>query len=286
MAVVRPADGEWRIATLAVGETPSAINVMVIPYIGVTPGGGYGLALRAFTASRTSVPQNVLFTVTPTIRNVSTEPFPGGQLGVALFDTAGNITEVIGIRARALLNPGSSSNPIEINCYVPETVRPGQYRMRIVVRPEGGVWRIATLSMPDIPNVITFTVTAGEANSGGYGLALTAFSASTASALPNERFTVTATPRNISTERFPGGQIGAALVDNSGRIVDVIGTRNRGALNSGSLSGALEINCTVPNTVRPGQYQLRIVFRPTGGEWRIATLVIGETPTSINFTVR
>jgi hypothetical protein len=286
MAVVRPANGEWRIATLAVGETPSAINVTVNPYTGVTPGGGYGLALRAFTASRTSVPQNELFTVTPTVRNVAAEAFSGGQLGVALVDTSGNITEVIGIRARALLNPGSSSNAIEINCYVPETVRPGQYRVRIVVRPEGGVWRIATLSMPDIPNVIPFTVTAGEANGGGYGLALTAFSASTAAVSQNERFTVTATPRNISTERFPGGQIGAALVDNNGRIVEVIGTRNRGALNSGSLSGALEINCTVPNTVRPGQYRLRIVFRPTGGEWRIATLSLQDVPNSISFTVR
>jgi len=286
MAVVRPADGEWRIAMLAVGDTPSAINVTVNPYTGATPGGGYGLALTAFTASRTSVPQNELFTVTPTIRNVAAEAFPGGQLGVALVDTVGNITEVIGIRARSSLNSGSASNPMEINCYVPETIRPGQYRMRIVVRPEGGIWRIATLSMPDIPNIIPFTVTAGLANGGGYGMALTAFSASTVSVSQNERFTVTATPRNVGLDAFPGGQIGAALVDNNSRIVEVIGTRNRGALNSGLLSGALEINCTVPNTVRPGQYRLRIVFRPTGGEWRIATMSIDNAPNSIEFTVR
>ena len=120
----------------------------------------------------------------------------------------------------------------------------------------------------------------------GYELALTAFSASASHIQHYESFTVTATPRNVGLEQFPGGEVGAALVDNNGRIAAVIGTRNRGVLNAGSLSGALEFNCTVPNTVRAGQYRLMAVVRPSGGEWRIATLALPNISNSINITVR
>ena len=284
MAVIRETDKEWKVITKSGDGIPNAFPVTITA--GLTNSGGYGLALTAFSANKTTVSQNEMFTVTMTPRNVGLEQFPGGQVGAALVDNNGRIAEVVGIRNRSALNAGSLSGVLEFNCYVPETVRTGQYRLMAVVRPEGGQWRIATLAMADIPTTINFTVTAGLTNSGGYGLALTAFSANKTTVSQNEMFTVTMTPRNVGLEQFPGGQVGAALVDNNGRIAEVIGTRNRSALNAGSLSGALEFNCTVPNTVRAGQYRLMAVVRPSGGEWRIATLALPNISNSINITVR
>jgi len=76
-------------------------------------------------------------------------------------------------------------------------------------------------------------------------------------------------------------------VDNSGRIVEVIGSERRDALNAGSATRFLDISCTVPSAVRPGQYRLMAVVRPANGQWRIATLTMSSrTPTAIDFTVR
>jgi hypothetical protein len=92
-----------------------------------------------------------------------------------------------------------------------------------------------------------------------------------------------ATIRNRRADRFSGGQIGAALVDNSGNIVEVIGNSNFGAFDPGWRYKNRTVNCTVSSTVKSGRYRLRIVIRPTGGEWRIATLSIDSIPTSIDF---
>ena len=287
MAVVRPTNGEWRVVTQTLQNVSSAINLTVTA--GEANGGGYGIALVSLEADRTSVRQNELFTVS--FRPHSLTGFPGGQFGAALVDNSGNILHVAGFMNRSSpISLGSrwtsANDPFVMNCFVPETIRAGQYRLRIVVRPEGGQWRVATLVNDGVPSAINFNVTAGEANGGGYGMALTVFSASTPHIQHYESFTVTATPRNVGLEQFPGGQIGAALVDSSGRIAAVVGTRNRGTLNAGSLSGAIEFNCTVPHTVNPGRYQLRAVIRPNGGEWRLATLALPNIPNSIDFEVR
>jgi len=132
---------------------------------------------------------------------------------------------------------------------------------------------------------IIFTKVSAQTND-AYELALTAFSASADNVQQNQLFTVTATPRNVGSEQFPGGQVGAALVDNNGRIAAVIGSANRGALNARATGGALTINSFVPETVRAGQYQLMAVVRPTGGEWRLATLALPNIPNSIDFEVK
>ena len=251
---------------------------------------GYEMALTAFTAAKASVSQNELFTVTPAIRNVSVlDSFPGGQLGAALVDNNGSIVQVIGLRNRAALNPQTTTGNSAIYCFVPETVRPGLYRLMTVIRTEGGSWRVITKSAigNKIPNVLTITVSAERgAAGGGYGLELTVFTVDKTAVSQNESFTVTARTRNRGQERWAGGQTGAALVDNNGNIVAVIGSRNTGALGIGySNTNPFEINCSVPNTVRPGRYQLRIVTRPAGGEWRVATLT-ADVPAGIDFTVR
>jgi hypothetical protein len=140
-----------------------------------------------------------------------------------------------------------------------------------------------------IPNAINITVSAQTgAPGGGYGMALAVFTASKTTVSRNESFTVSNRFRNMGTERYPGGQAGAALVDSNGNIVSIIGTRDNGALNAGSTAGnTRDMTCIVPNTVPPGRYQLRIVVKPSGAdEWRVATLSYQNSPTSIDFTVR
>jgi len=250
---------------------------------GSTP--DYRISLEHFSAQKISVVQNEMLEVYTFMRNVnnSSTRFLGGQVGAALVDDNNDIVTVIGMNT---MGEGSYWSRLEdrpINCIVPETVPLGQYQLRIVTRPTGGEWRIAILSLPGVPSSIPITVTEGEPNGGGYGQTLTVFSTNKTIVSQNESFAVTVQTRNISPDVFPGGQVGAALVNNDGNIVAVIGTANTGLRNPGTLAAARDINCKVPNTVDPGQYRLRIVIRPTGGEWKIATLSNDGVPTSINF---
>jgi len=254
---------------------------------------GYEMVLRGvFNASRTSVPQNDTFTVNVNMRNIGTlESFPGGHIGVVLADSNDNIIANLGTRSANGLGIGNTWSAQEINCYVPETVRPGLYRLRIVTRANDGNWRLVELSevRNGIPKAINFTVApAGRgALGGGYWLSLEAFTADKVSVSRNEAFSVTVRTRAVGTDAFPGGQLGVALVDSNGNIAEVIRSINWAALNPGpGFRNQTINNCTVPNTVVPGRYQLRIVVRPANGEWRIATLSRDDIPTSIDFTVR
>ena len=118
-------------------------------------------------------------------------------------------------------------------------------------------------------------------------MGLAAFTASSTAVTRNEQFTVTFSLRNIGQEIFSGGHTGVALVDNNGNIVgEVMGVGTSQSRNPGGQTALVTRICSIPNTVPPGQYQLRIVIRPTGGEWRIAALSYNNAPTSIDFTVR
>jgi len=122
----------------------------------------------------------------------------------------------------------------------------------------------------------------------GYEMALRNFSVNKTSAAQNELFTVTMQIRNLSTSgAFSGGQMGVALVNNSGGIIDVIANINRAALNPLSTSGTATINCYVPGTINPGEYQLMAVIRETGEEWKTITLSYREEkiPDAIPITI-
>ena len=250
---------------------------------------GYEMALLNFSTNKTSVSQNEMFTVNYQFRNTGTERSLDGQAGAALVDNKGNIVAIIGTRSAGALNTGLTGSARELSCIVPETVSPGHYSLRIVYRPENGQWGVITRSAigNNVPNAISLTVNRETGTpGGGYGLGLTVFTASRTTVSHNERFTVNYRFRNMGSERTLDGEAGAALVDNNGNIVAIIGTRSAGALNAGLTGSARELDCTVPNTVRHGRYQLRMVVRPTGGEWRIATQSTGATvPTSIDFEV-
>ncbi|MCL2245256.1 MAG: C10 family peptidase, partial [Treponema sp.] len=253
--------------------------------------GSHEMGLRNFTANKAgvltaqlSVQQNELFTVTANVTSFGF--FTGGQVGVALVNASGAVTAqsliaVIGTENQESRRPGeslsASSSGQTINCFIPDTVRPGQYRLVTVTRQTGGEWKIVTISPVNISNAIPVTVTAGLANSGGYGQALSAFRVSQTTVSQNELLTVTPSFRNVGTE-FSGGQFGLALVDNNNVIVEVIGIADReGYL--GTIRGF------VPETVRPGQYRLMAVVRPEGGQWRIATLALPNVPNSFDLTV-
>jgi len=240
--------------------------------------------LNFFTASKTSVSQNELFTVNISLRSFSI--FPGGQSGVALTDTSGRIIDVIRIENYNQINPRLSRTSA-INCFVPATVRPGQYRLMIVTRPTGGEWKLVTASDREawVPNAVPVTVTTGAANGGGYGLAFASLNADggIVSASRGAQFNVNYNIRNLGTESFEGS-LRAVLLNNAGNET-VIGTRVSTSFDAGSGRTSF-VSCTVPNTIAPGNYQLRIAVRPAGGEWRIITMSFDNTPNSINFTVR
>jgi hypothetical protein len=125
--------------------------------------GGTGtnrMALSIFTPSKTAVSQNEQFIVTIQMRGIGY--VTTGQAGVALVNNNGDIIEVIGRRSNPERRPSGVTGTWEINCIVPSTVPKGQYKLRIVVRPgnnsDNNEWRIATMSPPDVPTSIPFTV--------------------------------------------------------------------------------------------------------------------------------
>ena len=257
---------------------------------------GYELALLDFTVDKTSIPQNELFSVSAQIRNVSSlDTFPGGQIGMALVDNSNRIITVIRAINFNALNPLSNRN-ITISYFIPESVTPGRYQLRMVYRlTDRDEWKIISKSAigDGIPNAINFAITqeASITPGGGYGQRLLVFTADRLTAVRGEatQFTVTMQMRNMTTEVFSGGQYAAALMDDAGNIVSILGTGGSGGLGAGTQHvSPRNINCTVGPAVPPGRYKLRILVRQntTDGLWRVATLSETGVPTSIDFTVR
>jgi hypothetical protein len=285
---VKPANSEeWRIVTASVGDAPLAIDFTVTAEESATLGGGYGLVLEEFSPSKTSVSQNEMFSVAIKTRERNLDTFTGGQAGVALVDNNGNIVRAIQIINFASLS-FKSARTSTMNCILNNTVPPGQYKLRIIFKPTDDEWRIATLSMPNVPNSIDFTVTPAQIGNtdDGYGLALTNFIASKTTASQNERFTVKSGVRNVALDTFPGGQVGVALADNNGNIKAIVGSSSLSAKNPGSTSNFNEISNFVPASATPGQYKLRMVVKLANSEeWRIVAASMDDVPSAIDFTV-
>jgi len=274
-------DGYYSIAKLAL-ETETKdfckeIRINIMPDKGGVA--RYAMALDTFTVAKTAVTQNEPFTVAAKINKQSVSPFDG-QMGAALADSKGNIAAVVGFA-----NFWSKS----INCFVPDSVKAGQYSLRIVTRPTGGEWSVVTLynRTNGITNAINITVSEERgAKGGGYGLALRAISSDKATVSINEQFTVTSLLRNLGADFSGGGQTGVALVDNNGNIVSVIGSRNEQEIGGGIRTAPL--NCKVPDTVPAGQYNLRTLAKAKGKDvWRIVTWTVdGNVTTAIPIEVR
>jgi len=271
------------------------IHINIMPDRGGVPL-PYEMALNSFTASKTTIPPNELFTISAQVRNLGTlSSFPGGQIGAALVNNNGNIVTVFGMVNFNELNP-LSNRTISINSFVPGNIASGQYQLRMVIRPTDGEWEIITKSSisDGVPNAINFTITpeGSVTPGGGYGQRLENFTTELVSAVHNEttRFVVTLRMRNTTTESFSGGQHAVALLDSAGNIVSILGTIGSGGLGAGMQNlNVRDINCTIlPNTIAPGQYSMRILVRPntTDGEWRIATLANTGVSNIYEFTVQ
>jgi len=262
-------------------------------FINIKPDAGSAgsniMGIENFNTSKSTVPQNEIFTVTFTLRSFGF--FSGGQRGAALIDANGNIIQIIGSGNTTEWRPGSSAS-VTVNCYVPETITPGPCRIMAVTRLTDGEWKIVSLSdvRNNIPNAVNINVTA-NANGGGYGMGLTLFTADPTTASKNGTFTVTLRLRNYGSEVFNGGQRRIVLVDNSGNVTEAGFSTISGTWNPGSVSSNdAIINCTVPASLQAGQYKLRVMIRPgnntDNNEWRFATLSNDGVPTSIDFTVQ
>jgi len=131
---------------------------------------------------------------------------------------------------------------------------------------------------------IIVNIKPNEGSIGSNEMALRTFSSSKTIVLQNEQFDITAQIR--STGFFTGGQVGIALVNNDGNIVEVIRSGNFNALNPESWRAITLSNCSVPNTIPKGQYRLMLVTRPTNGEWKKVLLAHAGISTSIDFTVQ
>jgi hypothetical protein len=123
---------------------------------GIEGNAGYGLSLERFTPNKTSVSHNEAFEVIVSVRRIGLQPFPGGQLGIALVNNRGEIVQVI--RSVSWDNITGGTGTIR-NCIIPATVSAGRYQLRILSRPAGAAeWRIVTVSNAGVPNSIDFTV--------------------------------------------------------------------------------------------------------------------------------
>jgi len=69
--VTKVQDGEWKIAKLSTDNVPTSINFTV--NADKANGGGYGLSLMTFTASKTTVSQNETFNVSTSIVSLLTQ---------------------------------------------------------------------------------------------------------------------------------------------------------------------------------------------------------------------
>ncbi|MDR2554227.1 MAG: C10 family peptidase, partial [Fibromonadaceae bacterium] len=132
-------------------------------------------------------------------------------------------------------------------------------------------------------NQVTINIKPDAGSIGSNEMGLDSFTVNKTTVSQNDGITVVFKIRSFGI--FPGGQSGVALVNNSGNIVEVIGTKN---YNEMRIAGTWlsTINCSVPYSANAGQYNLRIVTKMNGEtDWKIAAHSLPNVPKSIPFTV-
>jgi len=134
--------------------------------------------------------------------------------------------------------------------------------------------------------VSNYLIPKSEVDGYGYGLELRAFTANKTSVSRNESFSVNYRLKNVSSERMPHFIVEVVLTNNDGRVIWTLGTVNASPLGAGAIGPVREVNCTIPNNLEPGQYQLRILVKPRIGERKQVFLSADNVPISIDFLVR
>jgi uncharacterized protein (TIGR02145 family) len=130
--------------------------------------GGYGLGAAGFSAPNSALP-GAEFSASLQLKNVGTEEMPGGDKGIALIGSSGEIVQVIGSGGFGKMGVGfMDKKPVDIKCKIPATTKPGKYNLRLVIKQKGQTeWKVVTDAVGNAPTAIEFTVN-GNASSWCY----------------------------------------------------------------------------------------------------------------------
>jgi len=112
------------------------------------------------------------------------------------------------------------------------------------------------------------------------------FSSRYTSALPGENFTVSAGFMNVgqAASSVPSDKYGIALVDDKGRIVEIVGSGSGSLLIRKNYPTVLKIPCVLPGRIALGRYKLKAVAKTADDDWKIVTMA-RKCPNSIDFRV-
>ena len=227
------------------------------------------------SASNTTLDRGEAFTVNAPVSNLGLFNFTGSA-GIAIVDAGDNILSVIGQRS-INLDPGYSYvDPYAINCTIPVTAATGQCSIRVVYKlADASQWTLAA-GTPGYADMLSLTITNNPPRT--HGIKIMSNSALTSSAAAVNRgaaFTVSAIYGNEGTTTVTG-DYGMALVDNSDRVLEIIGVSqtNLSLEPNYHWNDPFVATCGISSAINPGTYKIRAVFRPTGEDWSI---IYGET---------
>ena len=267
-----------------VGSGPGTYNESQKIIINIKPDAGgtnipeLNLWENVFTSTKTSVNKKESFYVNAPFFNGGLFTFDG-VVGIILVDGSDNLVEVISMRDMSLDSYHYYST-YNMNCIVPESVKAGNYNIRAVGKQTGALsWNIISSKLPlNVANsVVTHSMKIYKDSK---------LSSSATTAKRGEIFTVSARFINRGVSMF-SGDVGAALVDDNDRILEVIGTFRIGvSLGSEySWTNTFDAACGVSTAISAGNYKIRAVAKPEGKDWSI---IYGEggVVEKVNITIK
>ena len=277
-------DGYFVTTSLNPGSGVVAFNndqkilINIKPDAGGTQNADMRIWNNAFTSTKTEVSKGEVFSVNAPFYNAGLFDFKG-VAGIILVDGSDKIIEVISQRDMSL----GSNYYFEIynmSCMISESVSAGNYYIRAAVKQSGSSsWIMVSARLPlKVANtVITH----------GMKIYRTSKLSSSATAVDRgEAFTTTARFINTGSSTFTG-DLGVALVDNSDRILEIIGSFVTGAtLESGYYwTNEFDAACVVSTDISAGSYKIRAVAKPVGKGWSIVS-GDGGVVEKLNLTVK
>ncbi|MCL1966291.1 MAG: hypothetical protein FWF67_00235 [Fibromonadales bacterium] len=139
-------------------EAAAPAPAAAAPAAKAAEGGGYGLGAAGFSVLD-HVRPGAEFPVSLQLKNVGTAEMPGGDKGIALIGSGGEIVEVIGKGGFGKMGVGfTDKNPVNIKCKIPATIKPGKYNLRPVILQKGQTeWKVVTDAVGNAPTAIEVT---------------------------------------------------------------------------------------------------------------------------------
>lgn len=237
-------------------------------------------------STRTSICKETRFGATAVFKNTGAADFYG-LCGVALVDDQDEIVAVVGTNRLDTDKTGGVSIPAGVSFvgsfgspawypFIPESVPPGNYKLRAAVMPANGDWYIVKGESGAV-DVVDFEVKPIPVDLHDYfvygHLTLLTSSVSTVE---------TGVPFTFSTERYGGGTViypdyglfytrentinvdyAVALLDGEGGIAEIISTPEPFSFGRFAVKPA-EQECIIPTTVPSGRYFLSYVVKEEG----------------------